>query len=218
MELNRFFDVFFTDVVPVLKSRGESNRSIAAKIIEMVLCIEDRSAEILEDVFAMATDEELDAWFMNKKYLDLRLNSTSIPGPQGVYDLFCLIKKWAGKELGINKPTDLKEIVVINGVEVCRAVVAPCYIQFLRQCGKKEISTRGVGTKAKSGVLTKNDDFKDYKVRMRETPVKKSEVDTTLDTTLFPPEILTEYYDRKSSAVKVLKAYIFGIGRVLETE
>ena len=62
-----------------------------------------------------------------------------------------IIKTLAGKELGINRPTDLKEIVEINGVQVCKAVVAPCYIQFLRQCGKKEISTRGVGTKSKSG-------------------------------------------------------------------
>ena len=218
MEINRFFDVFFTDVVPLLRARGESNLSIIDKMLEMLKCIELRSSEIMADVFAISTDDEIEAWFKDRKYLDLRLNSTSIPGPQGIYDMFCLIKKWAGKELGINKPTDLKEIVVINGVEVCRAVVSPCYIQFLRQCGKKEISTRGVGTKAKSGVLTKNDDFKDYKVRMRETPVKKSEVDTTLDTTLFPPEVLTNYYDRKTSAVKVLKAYLFGIGRILETE
>ena len=187
-------------------------------IIKLVKCVEERSAEILEDVFAIASDGEVTEWFKNRKYLDLRLNSISIPGPQGIYDMFSYIKEWAGKELNINKPTDLKEIVEINGIQVCRAVVAPCYIQFLRECGKKEISTRGVGTKAKSGVLTKNDDFKDYKVRMRETPVKKSEVDTTLDTTLFPPEILTLYYDRKSSAVKVLKAYIFGLGRILETD
>lgn len=218
MEVNRIFDVFFTDVVPLLIERGVSYRDITKHIVELVGCIEDRSMEILTDVFAIATDEEIVTWFKSRKYLDLRLNSTSIPGPQGTYDMFNIIKTLAGKELGINRPTDLKEIVEINGVQVCKAVVAPCYIQFLRQCGKKEISTRGVGTKSKSGVLTKNDDFKDYKVRMRETPVKKSEVDTTLDTTLFPPEILTEYYDRKSSAVKVLKAYMFGLGRELETE
>lgn len=218
MEINRVFDVFYTDVIPVLKAKGWHERDMIECIIKLVRCIEDRSAEILEDVFKIASDNEVTEWFANRKYLDLRLNSTSIPGPQGSYDMFKYIKEWAGKELNINKPTDLKEIVEINGVQVCRAVVAPCYIQFLRQCGKKEISTRGVGTKSKSGVLTKNDDFKDYKVRMRETPVKKSEVDTTLDTTLFPPEILTKYYDRKSSAVKVLKALMFGIGRVLETE
>lgn len=218
MEINRIFDVFFTDVIPVLKNKGWHERDMLGCIIKLVKCIEERSAEILEDVFAIANDGEVTEWFKNRKYLDLRLNSISIPGPQGIYDMFSYIKEWAGKELNINKPTDLKEIVEINGIQVCRAVVAPCYIQFLRQCGKKEISTRGVGTKAKSGVLTKNDDFKDYKVRMRETPVKKSEVDTTLDTTLFPPEILTLYYDRKSSAVKVLKAYIFGIGRILETD
>lgn len=218
MEINRVFDVFYTDVIPVLKAKGWHERDMIECIIKLVRCIEDRSAEILEDVFKIASDNEVTEWFANRKYLDLRLNSTSIPGPQGSYDMFKYIKEWAGKELNINKPTDLKEIVEINGVQVCRAVVAPCYIQFLRQCGKKEISTRGVGTKSKSGVLTKNDDFKDYKVRMRETPVKKSEVDTTLDTTLFPPEILTKYYDRKSSAVKVLKALMFGIGRVLETD
>lgn len=218
MEINRLFDVYYTDVLPVLVSRGVTYREMTKNIVSLVRCIEDRSADILEDVFSIATDEELNTWFKDRKYLDLRLNSTSIPGPQGIYDMFMIIKTLAGKELGINRPTDLKEIVEINGIQVCKAVVAPCYIQFLRQCGKKEISTRGVGTKSKSGVLTKNDDFKDYKVRMRETPVKKSEVDTTLDTTLFPPEILTQYYDRKSSAVKVLKAYMFGIGRVLETE
>lgn len=218
MECNRIFDVFFTDVIPVLRRLGWHERDIIKCLIQLVKEIELRAAEILEDVFSIATDSEVDEWFKNRKYLDLRINSTSIPGPQGTYNMFKYIKEWAGKELGINKPTDLKEIVEINGVQVCRAVVAPCYIQFLRQCGKKEISTRGVGTKSKSGVLTKNDDFKDYKVRMRETPVKKSEVDTTLDTTLFPPEILTEYYDRKSSAVKVLKAYVFGLGRVMETE
>lgn len=218
MECNRIFDVFFTDVIPELRKLGWHERDIIKCLIQLIKEIELRAAEILEDVFSIATDGEVDEWFKNRKYLDLRINSTSIPGPQGIYNMFKYIKEWAGKALGINKPTDLKEIVEINGVQVCRAVVAPCYIQFLRQCGKKEISTRGVGTKSKSGVLTKNDDFKDYKVRMRETPVKKSEVDTTLDTTLFPPEILTEYYDRKSSAVKVLKAYVFGLGRVMETE